>query len=273
LVVVPTGDADVQSCARVQFEHGQCVRTRIARPELRLRKTGPEQALLFHAVTFQLEVTNTGRARATDVVLTDTLPEGFEFLNSKPSTRGENPLTWNLGALEPGQSRRVEYQVSVKPAGSFTNRAMVVAAGGLRQEVARPIRVGEARLALTKSGPARCLVNRAASYRITVTNSGTMPATHVEVVDDLFHDEPLRAGLEFVRASDGGQLRGREVRWTLGTLAPGVSRTVELVIRARQKGAFTNVVTANADDDLSARAQAPTTRFEDPADRDRNPDQ
>jgi uncharacterized repeat protein (TIGR01451 family) len=138
---------------------------------------------------------------------------------------------------------------------------VVVAAGGLRQEAQRRIQVGEAKLALTKSGPARRPVNREASYRITVTNAGTMPATNVQVVDDLFHDKPLRSGLEFVRASDGGQLRGREVHWALGTLPPGGSRTVELVIRARQKGTFTNVVTATADHDLSARAQAPTTRF------------
>src|SRR5262245_38683934 len=31
LILVPVGDGDVTSCARVQFEHGQCVTTRLAR--------------------------------------------------------------------------------------------------------------------------------------------------------------------------------------------------------------------------------------------------
>ena len=32
LVLSPTGTGDIQDCARVQFEHGQCVTTRITRP-------------------------------------------------------------------------------------------------------------------------------------------------------------------------------------------------------------------------------------------------
>ena len=44
LVLEPTGTGDVRNCARVQFEHGQCVTTRIARPRLSLSKTGPSEA-------------------------------------------------------------------------------------------------------------------------------------------------------------------------------------------------------------------------------------
>src|SRR5262249_37635628 len=154
---------DIRNCARVQFEHGQCVLTRIGRPALRLRKTGPAQALLYDAVTFRLEVTNTGAADATDVVLTDTLPEGLLFLTSKPSTSGTNPLTWKLGTLRPGQSRQVEYQVSAMKTGSFDNRAVAEAAGGLRQEAAHTVRVGEVKLAVSKAGPRRRLVNRPAT--------------------------------------------------------------------------------------------------------------
>src|SRR5262249_8937087 len=59
LVLRPTG-GDVTNCARVQFEHGQCVTTRIARPQLGIRKTGPREALLYDALAFRIEVVNTG---------------------------------------------------------------------------------------------------------------------------------------------------------------------------------------------------------------------
>src|SRR5262245_30832506 len=76
LVLKPTGAGEVRNCARVVFEHGQCVRTRLVRPGLNLRKTGPARAFLNDTLTFQLAVTNTGAAELKDVVLTDTLPAG-----------------------------------------------------------------------------------------------------------------------------------------------------------------------------------------------------
>src|SRR5262245_60338434 len=59
LVVRPTGAGEVSSCARVAFEHGQCVTTRITRPALTIRKTAPTQVSLYDAVSFRIEVVNT----------------------------------------------------------------------------------------------------------------------------------------------------------------------------------------------------------------------
>jgi uncharacterized repeat protein (TIGR01451 family) len=251
LVVVPGGD-DIRNCARVQFEHGQCVLTRIGRPALRLRKTGPAQALLYDSLTFRLEVSNTGAADATDVVLTDTLPEGLVFLTSKPSTSGTNPLTWKLGTLGPGQSRQVEYQVSAMKAGSFDNRAVAEAGGGLRQEAARTVRVGEVKLAVSKAGPQRRLVNRPATYHLSVHNPGTMPATNVRVADE------IPPGITFASASDGGREADGQVQWSLGTLPPGARRRLQVTVRAPRPGTFRNVATVTADHDVTVRARAET---------------
>jgi uncharacterized repeat protein (TIGR01451 family) len=257
LVVVPTGDGDVTSCARVVFEHGQCVRTRITRPgtaQLQLRKTGPEQALLYDPITFRLEVANTGTAPARAVKLTDTLPDGLEFLTSKPSTRGDNPLTWDLGELAPGQTRRIEYQVAARRPGTFRNRAVVEAAGGLRQESATRVRVGEASLVVIKTGPQQRLVGREAVYRITVRNAGTMAATDVQLADE------VPADIEFLRADGEGRLEGNTVKWLLGRLQPGAGRTVQLVVRARRAGTLRNVVTATAERGLTEQGKT-QTRF------------
>src|SRR5262245_1681946 len=84
LVLCPTGPGDVKNCARVRFEHGQCVCTRVedcpvpSRAELALRKSGPARAMLFEPFTYQLSLANTGREPATAVVVTDTLPPELE---------------------------------------------------------------------------------------------------------------------------------------------------------------------------------------------------
>jgi uncharacterized repeat protein (TIGR01451 family) len=290
LVLAPTGPGDVQNCARVQFEHGECVRTRIGageranlppeprirpvapvprpdgritrpdfgqtRAQLRLRKLGPKQAVIFLSQTFELEVTNTGSATAANVVLKDTLPQGMVFLNSKPAIPGDTPvLTWNLGNLAPGQTRKVEYQVSPQKLGTLTNRAVVEAGGGLREEAVTQIVVGDVKLGIVKTGPQRRLINRPATYQITVTNSGTMAATGVRISDELPPD------IKLVRAGAPGQVVGERVVWDLGTLPAGGRRTAQLVVRATKAGTFKNVATVTAEGDLSEQSLT-QTRFE-----------
>ncbi|MEK7704295.1 MAG: hypothetical protein AAB426_04995, partial [Myxococcota bacterium] len=62
-------------------------------------------------------------------------------------------------------------------------------------------------------------------YEITVSNTGNRPATLAAVSD------ALDATLTYVTASEGGSAAGQFVQWTLGTLAPGETRT--LTLRAR----------------------------------------
>jgi uncharacterized repeat protein (TIGR01451 family) len=241
VTVKPTGDGDVQACARVQFEHGQCVRTRISRPGLRVRLTGPERASVNEAVFFVAEVSNTGATEAADVVLTDTLPDGITFLNSKPSTPGDNPLTWNLGKIPPGQTRRVEFQVSLTRAGTFTNRAEVTGAGGLKQSTEATIAVTEPKLTVSVQGPRARVVRQEAMYQITVSNPTKEPFKGVRVVDDLVPE------VDFVRASDKGQKTGDKVQWEIGTLAPGTRKTVSVVLSGKREGRFVNVIAASAE--------------------------
>ena len=258
LVVRPDGGGDVEACARVVFEHGQCVRTKIARPVVRVRRTGPGRVALHDLVTYRLEVTNSGAAEAADVVLTDLLPAGLDFSTSKPSTSGENPLTWKLGNLAPGQTRQVEYQVIAQKDGTFEDRASVTVGGKVVQEAVGKVVVGEPGLSILVTGPLRRSLDLPATYQITVSNPGALPVGNLLVVGDLFHEDVSRERVEFLGASAGGGLAGRDVRWSLGSLAPGERKTVQFTLRARREGVFVNVVRASADRGLTARGQART---------------
>ncbi len=255
LVLAPTGQGDVTNCARVQFDHGQCVTTRIARPGLSLRKEGPAEAALNESLNYRLIVTNTGTAEVTGVRLTDSLDAGLEHAS------GHNALSWDIGTLGPGQSRSVAYQVTAKKAGKLCNRAAAVADGGLREVAENCVTVTEAKLSLTVTGPASLYVNAAATYQLTVTNSGSSPFRQVKLA------VPLPAQATFVSAGQAGSLTnaGRvenpsyeQVQWPIGPLAPGASRTVELVLRARRPGLICADATASAERGPAVRARACT---------------
>src|SRR5262249_21334936 len=66
---------------------------------------------------------------------------------------------------------------------------------------------------------------------------------------------------EFVGASSGGRLERDHVKWSLGTIAPGASRTVQVTVKASKAGTFRNVSTATGDRGLSEQGKA-DTRFD-----------
>jgi uncharacterized repeat protein (TIGR01451 family) len=259
LVLKPVAAGAVKSCARVQFEHGECVCTRIGppgptvrgvRPEpaIRLVKQGPARAKLGETLAYHLTVTNLTGKEAAEVKVTDVLPAGLAHAS------GKDTLTWDLGKLPAGESLTIDYKVVVRKEGRWCNQAVVTAAGGLRDDATHCVAVGEAKLTLAKNGPKARYLNIPVTYFLTVTNPGSLPATNVVITD------PVPARMAFVRASHGGRVVDNQVRWDLGTLDPGQSRTVQVVFQAKAAGEVRNQATASADGGLSASAAA-TTRF------------
>jgi uncharacterized repeat protein (TIGR01451 family) len=254
LALAPTAPGDVKNCARVQFEHGQCVTTRIARPAISLRKNGPTQAFVNETLRFQLIVTNTGATELTGVTLTDTLPPELEYAG------GQKQLTWDLGTLAPGQSRSVDYEVVAKIAGRLCNKAVATAAGGLREEADGCVNVVEARLTLAMTGPKDGFINQPTPYQITVRNAGTTALANVAITN------PVPAAMSYVSASAGGQFLppgqgggGGTVQWLIGALEPGAGRTVDIVLRSSSAGQVCNRATAAAGGAGTVQAEACTT--------------
>jgi uncharacterized repeat protein (TIGR01451 family) len=255
--VRPDGSGDVENNAFVQYEHGQTVRTRLVRPGLRLKVTAPPFVRYPDPVPFQIEVTNPGPAAVTDIVVTDLLPADLKFANSKPATTGENPLTWKLGTLAPGESRRVQFDAIAPQPGKFRDRVEVTAAGGVRLEGHAEVTVGEPKFTVIKTGPARRTVGRTANYRITVHNQGAVPLTGVQITDWL-----APRGVKFLRADGGGQLVGNEVRWRVAELKPGERKTVQVEFQANEPGRLLNRAQATADGGLKAGPSEAATEFE-----------
>jgi uncharacterized repeat protein (TIGR01451 family) len=243
LVLAPTGMDEVKNCARVQFEHGQCVSTKILRPALKVTKSGPTQALLNESLSYKITLTNTGEAELSNLLLTDVLAAGLEH-----STRKDR-LSWILGTLAPGQSQSVEYQVTAKNTGKLCNKAIATAAGGFREEMESCVTVGEAKLGLSMTGPKKRYLNMPVTYELKLTNPGTV------ALQNLVIDNPLPAGMTFVSAGEGGQFANDHVVWSPGSMAPGASQTLTVVLQARKAGRICNQAIASADHGLSQQAE------------------
>jgi len=229
MVLQADGMGDLESTARVGFEHGQTTRTRVA-SAMRITKKAPERALVFDSWTYTIDVFNSGASAIADVVVVDTVPDGLEFLTSTPSTKGENPLTWSIGRIEAGQSKRIEYQVSARKAGEYETPVKLTAAGGISRDATCRTVVGESKLRMYKSGPDRRAVGRPATYHITMENDGATQVKNIRVSSKI---DPT---FVMLAASGGGRVVGGEVVWDIPTLDPNQRKTLQLVVRATMAG-------------------------------------
>jgi len=240
LVVTVTGTGEVDCISRVQYEHGQAVKTQLASPLL-IKMTGPIQAMLYDTLSYQIDIFNTGNSELTGVQLTNIIPDGLEFLTSKPSTSGENPLIWNIGTIPGGQSKRLEFQVAAKKTGEFINKATVTTTSGMKKETSSKVEVGEVKLALNLGGPDRRNINRPTSYQITITNSGNQIVRGIKV------SNKLDPSTQFLAASSGGRNENGEIKWLIPQLAPKQRQTVQMVIKPTIAGTLKNRTEVTAD--------------------------
>lgn len=211
------GPGDVVFCPRVQFEHGLCVTTQTSGKEfkgeqlpppapveppkdapkveikegrLSLEIGAPATQPLTMPINYRLTVTNTGNTPATDIVLNNPLPDGCVFVNATDGGRFQleaNRVQWQLGRLEPKQSRTVELKVSAAKAGVVVNRAAATGASA-----AGPLEVvAEAKTEVTgtvglhievKDQSDPLLTGQETVYSILVRNQGSAPATNVQIL-------------------------------------------------------------------------------------------
>ncbi|HZV07896.1 MAG TPA: DUF11 domain-containing protein [Gemmataceae bacterium] len=266
LTIKPAGTEDVQNRAYVQFEHGQKVTTRIAKPSVQAKVTAPTQAIKYESILFRIEVMNTGSVPVRNVVVTDELPAGVQYgavvkgtpeprIGGKEGQSGDK-LTWKVGDLPPNQTRRIEYQAIPSKLGQFRNNVKATADGGTSATGSASVNVVEPKLKISVSGPQRRLANRPIPYHITVRNLGSVALANVQVTDEL----PGR--IEFISASSGGRREGGFVRWSLGAMQVGEVRSLDLVLRAPESGDCSNEARVQADNNLSDRANSGWMRIE-----------
>ncbi|MFN7783491.1 MAG: hypothetical protein ACK5PG_12235 [Lysobacterales bacterium] len=98
----------------------------LAVADLQVVKTLDQMTPTFgQVINFTLQVRNNGPDAATNVVVTDVLPSGFELLGTTASQGSYSAPLWTVGNLAVGQTETLVMQVRVRATGNYRNVATV----------------------------------------------------------------------------------------------------------------------------------------------------
>ncbi len=207
-------------------------------------KHAPREVVVGQPFDWTIEVTNTTDVDLDEVTLREEFPPEFRPMAATPDGDvAGRTATWNLGTLAAGATERLTVRGTAADIGSLVSCSHVsyrIPRVCLAVEAVRPA------LELTKTGPADVLACDDIAYVLTVTNTGTGPATNVRVMDD------LPDGLRTVDGEESAAFR-------IASLPAGASRKMEVVVRAAGPGRYVNKATAAGDPGLTADAEFTTT--------------
>ncbi len=172
----------------------------IREPGVGLKILGPQTAFLGAPATWEIEAINQGTVPVQNLVVQGRLPTGFVPIsasdNGQPNGR---ELTWTLGPLAAGARRRVKVTaVTRQPAEKTELEARIVGRPGGAQLVStrgQTMEVYTSSAISVRGLPSLRLqvrdsvdpieIGGATTYRIDVTNDGTMPVSKVQVTASL----------------------------------------------------------------------------------------
>lgn len=214
-----------------------------ARADLRLNKTASgSQSNVGDEITFTISTTNDGPDPSGSLTILDSIPTGASFVRSSASIGAYNSGTgrWTIPGLTNNQTATLSIVLQTNIAGSIDNVAQIIEATlpdpdstpgnsvaseddqddasiqsqaidlSLQKEVDNPTpRVGET-----------------FRYTVSVTNSGPDTATNIVV------SEAIPESISLVDSfPDSGSFVTSTRRWTIPTLAAGVTTTLRLDTR------------------------------------------
>lgn len=217
-------------------------------PGLAVRALGPSLVSADGAVSYRVEVANTGDQPAQGVMVSFDPPPGVTVLNATPTAQpfGQR-FVWRVDSLQPRQSEVVE--LNCRAARQADLRATFVArtSDGLEAQDTVATRVFESALAVRLQGPEAIDVGQQAKFRVEVTNTGNTPLENV-TISDVF-DPGLRHA----------QGEASPIVKSIGTLAPGETKPLGVTFVVAQPGRQRHRISVTADGGHTAATSAAIT--------------
>jgi uncharacterized repeat protein (TIGR01451 family) len=244
--LVPREEGELGSVARVTFEAAASVRTRSTRPELKITQRAPQKVLIGQQLEIELEVANVGTGEATNVILQADVPPGLDH------PRGRQ-LDNAMGSLRPGEVRREVLRMRAVEPGVIENVVHLVAEDAEPVAHTVAVEVVAPKIAIALAGPSRRFLERQATYMVNIQNSGTAPATNVEIMAQ------LDRGFTFVGTENNGHYdpNRHAVLWSIIDLPAGESASVPVTLLPIEEG--DQVIRLEATADLNSRSESEHT--------------
>jgi uncharacterized repeat protein (TIGR01451 family) len=232
-------EGNAAGCLTADFQAALCMTTKFVRPALKVTKQAPEKANICDLLTYTYTVQNTGSGAARGIKLTDELPTGLT------TEKGEKSLSYDVGDLEPGQSREYSVKLMASRVGDFASRATAAGQNDLKANSNRPnTAIRQAKLTVNVAGPSTMYVNQPMTYRVELTNEGGAAArvTRLQINADRV------AKLIRVSKTDPGdaepQISANTMTWDLGTVEPGEKIAASFTVIGRTESELKHVATA-----------------------------
>lgn len=244
--LMPTEEGEMGSVATVSSTTDASARTTVTRPQLMVKTTGPNRALLGEQVVLVILISNPGTGTAHKVVLEERIPPGLRH----PAGRD---LEYEVGDLRPNETRRLELKMTAAQAGMVNNVLSARADANLKVEDRFDLEVLAPKLVVNMEGSKRRFLERQATYTVSVSNPGTAPARQVELIAQ------LPPGLKFVEANNAGhyQEATRTVHWLLEELPVKETGSVSLTTMPIEPGEQTLRIRGVAQQGLTAIKEHP----------------
>lgn len=225
-------------------------------------------------IVFTIAVTNDGPSDATNVVVTDILASGYQFVSALASDGTYNPNngSWTVGNLSNSTTATLDVRVEVLSTGTYSNTAEVISVSELDvdstpgnnneseddQQTITPIPIPVSDLLLRKSvNILSPFVGQQVIFTINLTNFGPSDATGVSVMDQ------LPTGYTYVsHSTTAGIYNEATGMWDLnGTLLDGNTETLTIVALVNADGDYFNVTEVFASDNVDPNSTPNNNNF------------
>ena len=138
---------------------------------------------------------NQGTGAATNVVVLEDVPDALEFDGQL------RELEYEVGTLQPGQTRNIKLRLKASKVGHVRNRVAVKGDGELFAHDEVGLEVVAPRITISGQGPKRRFLEREAVHTFSVTNLGTARCKQRS------NDCPIAARVKIRRSRRTGSLR------------------------------------------------------------------
>ncbi len=217
-----TQPGQISSCLAVSYQPTICTVATVINPQLRLTKTGPQQADICAPFKWTYQLTNTGTGPTERITVTEQLPEGLVVAQTRA-----RQVQFDVQPLAQGESQAYSVDLQATRVGSYSSSAQArteyleASSESVTTQVVAP------QLQVAIRAPEAAYVGQPLNYVVTVQNVGEAPAR--------------AATLRLTPAQQGGQnnvpvdpavLASRE----LGLIRPGETKTVEVQIPTTAAG-------------------------------------
>ena len=210
--------------------------TSVKQPKLKLTGSAPEMRYVGNNIVYKLAVKNSGDGVAKNLVAKLKLPNGTKVTDADEAGKAVgNTVVWNLGSLQAGDTK----QLSAKVKGiqimkvKATAEAKAFAASTVTTSMSTDVQGIPALLLKVDDINDPVAVGETETYKVYVTNTGSLAATGITVVCKL--EDTMQ-----YKSSDGptkGALNGKQVVFgKLKTLEVGKTAVWTVVVKALKEG-------------------------------------